>query len=116
MQTTYWDNAGKYPSTIAQLQALVPTEGAVGGGVKNKALEKFRKAVNCYYDLYNNGLCNRAREFAATFGIASSRYGNYGSRYGQILYELTEDKMNAIIEAAAEEQGVPLSTQQVLFA
>jgi len=118
MKQTYWNHAGKYQATIVQLQELIPTEGAVGGGAKNKSLERFRKAVNCYYDLYNNGLCNRAREFAAVIGLSSSQFriNNRSFSFSQILYELTEERINVIIEAAAAEQGIELSTQMDMFA
>jgi hypothetical protein len=115
MSNTYWSNNGKFQTTADALQALIPDEGDIKGN-KNKALERFRKAVNCYYDLYNNGLCNRARSFAAVYGIGASSYGSYGRGYSPRLYARVEDKLNEIIVAAAAEQGIELSTQQVLFA
>lgn len=115
MNQTYWNNNGRFQATADALQALVPAEGDIKG-TNNRALEKFRKAVNCYYDLYNNGLCNRARSFAAVYGISSSIYGSYGRGYSPALYGRVEDKLNEIIVAAAAEQGVELTTQQALFA
>ena len=66
---TYWCSKGKYPELNEALQKLIPAEGPVANAKKNRALEKFRKASNCYYDLYNNGLCNRATEFRGVFGF-----------------------------------------------
>lgn len=116
MPNTYWSNNGKFQATADRLQALVPDCGEVPNASKNKALERFRKAVNCYYDLYNNGLCNRARSFAALYGISASNYGSYARGYSPRLYARVEEKLNSIIELAAQEQGIELTTQQELFA
>ena len=112
---TYWNSKGKYQCVADQLQALVPAEGSVNEPRKNPKLELFRKAVNCYYDLYNNGLCNRARQFASVFGIASGQFRYSNWKFTSVLYDLTEHAMNRIIKEAAEEQGIELSTQMSLF-
>ncbi len=104
---TYWNSNGKYNSYAEQLQELIPIEGAVANPRKNKKLEKFRKAVNCYYDLYNNGLCNRASSFAKVFGIASRDYKYINSwRFMDCLYVETEQVMDKIVLEAAIEQGI----------
>ncbi len=74
----------------------------------NRKLEKLRKAINCYYDLYNNGLCNRASQYYQVFGIASSFYkmGYRRPRFSQDFYNLTESKMDQFIVDAAYEQGL----------
>jgi hypothetical protein len=106
---TYWNHDGRYETLGKRLQVLIPLEGAVQNTKQNPALEKFRKASNCYYDLYNNGLCNRAREFYSVFKIPSSQFKQawrgYG-RYDQRLYAAMEEVMNDIIYAAAEEQNL----------
>ena len=103
---TYWNSNGKYNDLAAKLQELIPMEGAVERPRKNKKLEKFRKAVNCYYDLYNNGLCNRASSFAKVFGIAARDYRYVRSwRYMDALYVETEKAMDTIVLEAAIEQG-----------
>jgi hypothetical protein len=107
LKNTYWGNQGKYQNATDKLQKLIPTSGSVERPRKNRWLEKFRKAVNCYYDLYNNGLCNRANEFRLVFGIASSKYFN-GWNFSQELVELTETALNEIIEKACKEQGIDL--------
>lgn len=108
MQNSYWNNNSKYQALADALHTKIPGSGSVENPKKNPALEKFRKAVNCYYDLYNNGLCNRAREFAKVFGIASTQYRfrlrNYGTDYSPVMFELLEDKMDEIVLAAAAEQ------------
>lgn len=112
MATTYWGNKGSFPVLQENLHKLVPVEGEVKDADKNPALEKFRKAVNCYYDLYNNGLCNRKSEFRAVFGIVSSKYkiesvGSVGAgTYLTELYQLVETEMDKIILAAGREQGL----------
>ena len=109
MKNTYWNNNGKYEDFAQKLNDLVPDEGEVPNKRKNPALEKFRKASNCYYDLYNNGLWNRAREFYGVFKIASGNFKYLpGARkmFMDELYELTEQKMDEIVLAAAEEQGI----------
>ena len=106
--TTYWNRNGKYNDLAEKLQEMIPIEGPVANPRKNKKLEKFRKAVNCYYDLYNNGLCNRASSFAKVFGIRSRdyKYIGRGYRYMGALYIETEQVMDKIVLEAAIEQGI----------
>jgi hypothetical protein len=108
MEQRYWVSNGKHEALAATLREMIPASGSVLRPRKNKALEKFRKACNCYYDLYNNGLINRAREFAGVFGIASSQY-KYTIRYPTFdsrLYTRVEAKMDEIVLDAALEQGL----------
>ncbi len=108
---TYWSKTGKHDRLARKLRKLVPAVGSVMHPRKNRALEKFRKASNCYYDLYNNGLCNRVAEFRKVFGISTSHYkmgGGYG-RYFQDMYNLTEEAMDKIVLAAATEQNVTIA-------
>ena len=108
--TTYWNNEGTYQDIAEELQALLPYSGEVEQGkTTNKALERFRKAQNCYYDLYNNGLCNRAREFSTVFriaGVPREIKQNYG--YNFLVSSVTEDaidkKMDELIMNAYAEQ------------
>lgn len=116
-ENTYWAHNGKYQQFLSKLESLIPCESSVETPHKNKMLERFRKASNCYYDLYNNGLCNRAREFAGVFGIRSSDYkfqqrkwnGRIWVKYRQFddaLYSELEPKMDQIVLAAAKEQRI----------
>lgn len=106
---TYWNSKGTHQHFADELAKLVPAMGEVPAG--NPMLEKFRKASNCYYDLYNNGLCNRAKEFWRVFGIRSSEYKlntnpRFGSRFHPELYQMLEAKMDAIILDAVAEQKI----------
>jgi hypothetical protein len=109
MKNTYWNSNGKFQAFAEHLRTLVPIEGEVPNKRKNPALEKFRKASNCYYDLYNNGLWNRAREFYGVFKIASGNYKYlsgrmYGPSFMEELYVEVEAKMDEIVLAAMDEQ------------
>lgn len=113
MAKTYWDNDGKYQRAADRLQELIPSEGSVENPFKNKALEKFRKAANAYYDLYNNGGCNRAQAITKLFKVRLSDYRNR-NRYDfyQVLYDRVEEQMDLIIEAAAKEQNIALTDEK----
>jgi len=106
----YWNNEGTYQSIADELQALIPAIGEVPDGkTTNKCLERFRKAMNCYYDLYNNGLCNRAREFSTVFRIVGvSRMIRERRHLGDMLNTYTEmaidNKMDGFILDAYSEQ------------
>lgn len=101
----YWNDAGKYQDLYEKLNDLIPSEGAVANPKKNRALEKMRKAANCYYDLYNNGLCNRAAEFRSVFGFGGTPIPKARFNY-PVLQERLDERMDEIILAAAKEQGL----------
>ena len=44
-----------------RLDEMIPLEGSVRNVKKNRALERFRKATNVVYDIFNNGLCNKGK-------------------------------------------------------
>ncbi len=105
----YWNNSGRYQEVANKLNELIPVEGSVENPRKNKALEKYRNASNCYYDLYNNGLCNRVSEFRKVFDIASSMYKQPWRGFGcyePAMYIKVERAMDEIILAAAKEQNI----------
>ncbi len=119
---TYWNEQGTYQTIAEALQGLIPAIGEVPEGkTTNKALERFRRAQNCYYDLYNNGLGNRAREFSTLFripGVPREIKQNY--HYNFLVSSLTEgaieNKMDGFILDAYREQVAlgkmqPLSTE-----
>lgn len=93
---SYWNHTGPLQHLSERLEKLVPQSGSVKDPKKNPALEKFRKASNGYYDLYNNGLCNRAAEFRSAFGFSGTT-----ATASQV-----EDRLNIIIIKAAKEQGL----------
>ena len=109
---TYWESKGQYQNLVEELtKRLPPFDSVPNAKTSNKHLEKFRKAQNCYYDLYNNGLCNKAREFSIVFripGVPREIKQNY--RYNTLVCKTTEElieaKMDEIILAAAKEQGI----------
>ena len=119
MSNTYWGAKGKYNAAADALHKLVPAEGACEfARGKNRALDKFRRAVNCYYDLYNNGLCNRRAEFRRVFGFGAGPYSRgYGLGFSKRLYEMVEAKMDEIVVLAAFEQDMlPLVLAAVVTA
>jgi hypothetical protein len=105
MSNTYWNDRGRYNDEAKALQALIPMVGAVPyRRTKNMHLERFRKAVNAYYDLYNNGLWNRAREFANLFKLYGLRDV---MRYGELNENTTrtiESIMDEYVSLAYKEQ------------
>lgn len=108
IKNTYWNHKGRHQAASTELAKLIPSEGAVDHPRgKNRALDKFRRASNCYYDLYNNGLINRGAEFRGVFNIRTSQYRT-GNSYGfrTQMYTITEAAMDEIIQAAAAEQGL----------
>ena len=109
MDKTYWTGQGRYQAQADALEKLLPIFGEVEDGKgANKHLDTFRRAVNCYYDVYNNGLCNRAREFSTLFKIAGVAKEINSRRANGMLsmdtQERIEDKMSLFILAAFHEQ------------
>ena len=124
-KNTYWNHKGKYPEIQDALDKLVPDEGEVPNADKNPALEQFRVASNCYYDLYNNGLCNRSDEFEKVFGFEGpyheydsdvsddeddflSHSENNEAWWTQANVNRVEEATDRIILAAAKEQGIAI--------
>lgn len=106
MAGTYWDGEGKYQALYEKVNKLIPSEGDVLELRKNRALEKLRRAANCYYDLFNNGLCNRATEFRQVFGFGGTSISDGGYRDTDPKAIMLEQKMDEIILAAAKEQNI----------
>ena len=111
MQNTYWNKKGKYQELADRLFRLIPHSGECEDKRgSNRRLEKFRKAGNCYYDLYNNLLGNRAAEFRAVFGFGGRGRFAYSSSAYRHQFKLTSERveplMDEIILAAAKEQGI----------
>ena len=105
MTARYWDNTGKYQALYNELHKRVPSMGPVPEARgANRKLEKLRVASNCYYDLFNNGLCNRAAEFRRVFGFGGTSIAN--RNFNRHLPEsvLLEQRMDKIIYDAAVEQ------------
>jgi hypothetical protein len=107
-ENTYWNNKGKHEDLVVEIAKLIPSVGEVKDADANRALETYRIAQNCYYDLYNNGLCNRAAEFRRAFGFSGTklmeRHAGLGYLLTQEVIDLTETRMDEIILAAYAEQ------------
>jgi len=97
---TYWSHRGTHETPNAQLRTLIPESGEVENPDANPALETYRIAVNCYYDLYNNGLCNRRDEFETVFEFVPGTHDDLD----QDTIDRTETRMDEIILAAYAEQ------------
>ena len=90
-----------------ELNGLIPFQGKVSNPrSKNKNLEAFRKAQNCIYDLFNNGLCNRRSVFVRLFDFSppASRYWTEITLND--IESRVEEIFTPIIIAAAKEQEI----------
>ena len=107
MDNTYWNSNGTHQELLNKLEQLIPAFGTVEQPRKNRHLDKLRRALNCYHDLYNNGLFNRAAEFRRVFGIASSHYKLWGcGEYMPALYTRVEQELDQLILMAGTEQNL----------
>lgn len=97
-----------YMAQLSQkLQELLPFEGEVEDKKNNPALEKFRKATNVVYDIFNNGLMNRPHQVFGVLGLRKRdmplpSYNNPGNwdRINEMVYKQFEP----IVLAAVKEQ------------
>lgn len=105
---TYWNNKGRYQVESKVLEGLIPKSGKIED---KPALERYRVACNCYYDYYNNALCNRAEEFKTVFGFNGKRKPMFQPTD---LAQL-EAAMDQIVLAAYREHQL-LSKWRALFA
>lgn len=109
-ENTYWNNKGKFVSQKELLHKLIPDQGPVTKPSSDK-LEKYRQACNCYYDLYNNGLCNRKAEFRKVFGFSVPPKFFTTHKEDDKELELFASKLDAamdlIIYQACVEQEIP---------
>jgi len=111
--TSEWGVRNDVKHLIDPLNDLLPAMGMVKNANKNKWLEKFRKAQNVSYDIFNNGLMNRGRELKVLgikkYDLALPEYygrdGYYRGNWNQIEFVVSE-AMAPIIKQAATEQGV----------
>ena len=92
---------------------LFPRSGKVAQSWKHPALEKFRKAQNVVYDIFNNGLGNRGKQLKV-LGLQKWQLCLAEYRNGRCIYATqwhrTEHAVEAaftpIVLAAAKEQGL----------
>ena len=91
------------------LNDLLPFEGRCEfPNSKNKALDKFRRAQNAAYDLFNNGLGNQRALFKTIFGWAPTQSSTHYAT--SITWSDWEDRVEEVLTPimleAAKEQGV----------
>ena len=92
-----------------KLEELLPFEGRCEfPNSKNKHLEKFRRAQNAAYDLFNNGLGNKRALFKSIFGWSVGvRDTSYATKMQWSMWEdRVEEVLTPIMLEAAKEQGV----------
>jgi hypothetical protein len=114
-EISFWCNNSPLQELADKVGDLIPREGDIKG-YRNRKLERWRKAVNAYYDLYNNGLCNRAQSFSKLFKMAPSqhmsgwnwkcKYRYYTQADFRRIGEIIEPKMEQMCIDAAIEQGI----------
>ena len=91
------------------LNDLLPFEGRCEfPNSKNKALDKFRRAQNAAYDLFNNGLGNKRGLFKSIYGWSVGvRDTSYATKMQWSMWEdRVEEVLTPIMLEAAKEQGV----------
>ena len=114
-----WGVNSGFKHLADKLSDLLPFEGRCENpNSKNKHLDKFRRAQNAAYDLFNNGLCNKRGLFVSIFAENENYYIDKWNIPTQKSFRyFTKDSFNCwedriekiltpIIIAAAKEQGV----------
>ena len=95
------------------LDEMVPFEGPVRNVNKNKALEKFRKATNVVYDIFNNGLGNKGKSLKV-LGLKKYELPLEEYRGGELLMRANWERITEIVTPiyerilldAVKEQGI----------
>jgi len=107
--TNNWGVNSGFKHLADKLNDLLPFEGRCEKPMSsNKHLEKFRRAQNAAYDLFNNGLCNRIGLFNSVYGFAPtmSQTHHAMSTTWSNWEDMVEEILTPIILNAAKEQGV----------
>ena len=95
------------------LDEMIPLEGSVRNVNKNRALERFRKATNVVYDIFNNGLCNKAKSLRV-LGLKKYDLPLEEYRGGELLMRANWERIAEIVTPiyekilleAVKEQGI----------
>ena len=95
------------------LDEMIPLEGSVRNVNKNRALERFRKATNVVYDIFNNGLCNKAKSLRV-LGLKKYDLPLEEYRGGELLMRANWERITEIVTPiyekilleAVKEQGI----------
>ena len=93
------------------LNDLLPMQGRCENpNSKNKHLDRFRRAQNAAYDLFNNGLCNKRGLFKDMYGFAPTmRDTDYASNITWSDWEdRVEEVLTPIMQQAGQEQGIKI--------
>jgi hypothetical protein len=104
-----WGLNSGFTKVVDQLNELLPMSGACENPrSKNKNLDKFRRAQNAAYDLFNNGLWNKRGLFKQIYGWAPGTRDcdHASSRQWSYWEDRVEEVLTPIIIAAAREQGI----------
>ena len=107
--TNSWGLNSGFQHLADQLTELLPMQGKCDNyRSSNKNLDKFRRAQNAAYDLFNNGLGNKRDLFVREFGEAPTQKSVFS--FTKVSWEMWEDRvekmLTPIIIAAAKEQGI----------
>jgi hypothetical protein len=101
---SYWNNSGKLQAEYNELRKLIPEEGQCGPEFPK--LEILRKVGNAYYDIFNNGGCNREQDIRDIFNFRVDSFEDDLS--GQInwdaIMKAADPIVTRIIRAAKREQ------------
>ena len=95
------------------LDEMIPLEGSVRNVNKNKALERFRKATNVVYDIFNNGLGNKGKSLKV-LGLKKYELPLEEYRGGELLMRANWERITEIVTPiyeqilleAVKEQGI----------
>lgn len=104
-----WGVNSGFKTLTDKLNELLPLQGACANARStNKNLDKFRRAQNASYDLFNNGLCNKRGLFKNIFGWAPTQRDTYFANTMTISQweDNVEEILTPIIIAAAKEQKI----------
>ena len=112
--TSEWGVRNDVKHLVEALQHKLPASGMVKNANKNRCLEKFRKAQNVTYDIFNNGLINRGKSLKV-LGLKRDdlplpEYYGRGRHYFPGNWDRVEflvcEAFTPIVRAAAIEQGI----------
>lgn len=103
--SSYFTGDGTHQALADRLIALMPATGRVTLYRQYVALEKYRQALHCYYDLHNNGLANKAREMHRLFGFGSAAFKYAEGKFDHVYMQRVELRMDEFVKKAAIEQG-----------
>ena len=111
--TSEWGVRNDVKHLVDALQNKLPAMGMVKNANKNRHLEKFRKAQNVTYDIFNNGLINKGKSLKV-LGLKKDdlplpeyygRDGYFPGNWERIEF-LVSEAFAPIIRNAAIEQGI----------